>query len=102
MISCQLPKVSRPVLMAVFGLMVLSAAFQDPGPPSFSAKLEVTIEPRMPARVYLFKNNRPFKMQPVQAVLPLKSDQFYRDRLWTDGNRDPDVMEVIVNDEYHY
>jgi len=97
-----MPEPSRTPLLATFGLMLLSAGFQDPGPPSFSARLEVTIEPRMPARVYLFKNNRLFKMQPVQAVLPLKSDQFYRDRLWTDGNRDPDVMEVIVNDEYHY
>jgi hypothetical protein len=82
--------------------MLLYAGFQDPGPPSFSARLELTVEPRMPVRIYLFKNDRPFKMQPVQAVLPVKSDQFYRDRLWTDGNRDPDVMEVIVNDDYHY
>lgn len=96
-----MPKLSRSLLLAAFGLMLLYA-FQDPGPPSFSARLEVTIEARLPARVYLFKNNRPFKMQPVQAVLPLKSDQFYRDRLWTDGDRDPDVLEVIVNDEYHY
>jgi hypothetical protein len=93
---------SRAVLAPAFGLMLLYASFQDPGPPSFSARLEISIEPRMPARVYLFKNDRPFKLQPVQAVLPLKSDQFYRDRLWTDGNRDPDVLEVIVNDEYHY
>jgi hypothetical protein len=82
--------------------MLLYAGFQDFGPPTFSARLEVSVEPRMPARVYLFKNNSPFKMQPVQAVLPVKSDQFYRDRLWTDGNRDPDVMEVIINNEYHY
>jgi hypothetical protein len=97
-----MPKLSRTLLLTVFGLMLLYAGFQDPGTPTFAARLEVTIEPRMPARVYLFKSNRPAKMQPVGAVLPLKSDQFYRDRLWTDGNRDPDVMEVIVNDEYHY
>src|SRR5215467_13728610 len=93
---------TRTFLILSFALMLLYAGFQDPGAPSFSAKLEVTTEPRMPARIYLFKNDRPFKLQPVQAVLPLKSDQFYRDRLWTDNNPDPDVMEVIVNDEYHY
>jgi len=93
---------SRTVFVVAFGLMLLYAGFQHPGPPSFSGRLDVTIEPRMPARIYVFKNDRPFKLQPVQAVLPLKSDQFYRDRLWTDGNRDPDVLEVIVNDEYHY
>jgi hypothetical protein len=95
-------KLLRGFVLTAFGLMLLYAGWQNPGPPSFASRLELSIEPRMPARVYLFKNNRPFKMQPVQAALPIKSDQFYRDRLWTDGNRDPDVLEVIVNDEYHY
>jgi hypothetical protein len=94
--------ITRTLLAVAFGLMLAYAGFQDSGPPSFSARLEMVTDPQMPARVYLFKNDRPFKLQPVQAVLPLKSDQFYRDRLWTDGNRDPDVLEVIVNDEYHY
>jgi hypothetical protein len=93
---------TRTLLAVAFGLILLYAGYQDPGPPSFSARLEVAIESRMPARVYIFKNDRSFKLQPVQAVLPVKSDQFYRDRLWTDGDRDPDVLEVIVNDECHY
>lgn len=55
----------------------------------------------MPARVYLLRNGEPFRVQPSQAVLPVKSDLFYRDRLWMDRG-DPDVLEVICNDEYHY
>jgi hypothetical protein len=55
----------------------------------------------MPARIYLLRNGEPFRLQPVQAVLPVRSDTFYRDRLWMDGG-DPDVMELICNDEYHY
>ena len=93
---------SRAILALAFGLMLLYAGFQDPGPPSFSARLDVTVERGLPARIYVFKNGRPFKLQPAEAVLPLKSDQFYRDRLWTDGVRDPSVLEVIVNDDYHY
>jgi len=55
----------------------------------------------MPARVYILRNGEPFRVQPVQAVLPVKSDLFYRDRLWME-DADPAVLEVICNDEYHY
>ncbi|MEP7362792.1 MAG: CehA/McbA family metallohydrolase [Acidobacteriota bacterium] len=55
----------------------------------------------MPARIYLLRNGEPFRLQPVQASLPVKSDLFYRDRLWIEG-ADPDVLELICNDEYHY
>ena len=61
---------TRTLLAVSFGLMLLYAGFQDPGAPSFSARLEIAIEPRMPARVYVFKNDRPFKLQPVQSVAP--------------------------------
>ena len=94
-------KPPRPLLLGFFGLMLLYAGMQGPALPAFSARLEVTIAPRMPARVYLFKNNQPLRLVPVQAVLPVKSDSFYRDRLWLEGS-DPDVLEVVANDEYHY
>ena len=71
-IACYMP-LTRTLLAVAFGLILLYAGYQDPGPPSFSARLEVAIESRMPARVYIFKNDRSFKLQPVQAVLPVKS-----------------------------
>ncbi len=96
-----MPHATRAVTIGGFGFLLTLAAWQDLSPPRFSAHLEVSIEPRMPARVYLFKNNAPFRLWPVQAVLPIRSDTFYRDRLWKQ-NSDPDVLEVIASDEYHY
>jgi len=92
---------SRAPLVAAFGLALAGAGYQQLGPPPASVRLEVTTEPRLPARIYLFKNKSPFRLFPVQAVLPIKSDTFYRDRLWKD-TADPGVMEVIANDEFHY
>ncbi len=43
---------------------------------SLSARLALTTG--QPARVYLFKNDRPFRLSPVDAVLPLRADTFYR------------------------
>ena len=96
-----MPSPTRPLLLAGFALMLLGAGLEDPRPPAFSARLEVSLDPPMPARVYLFKNNQPFRLQPVQAAMPIQGDTFYRDRLWTAGS-DPKVLEVIANDQYHY
>jgi hypothetical protein len=35
-----------------------------------------------PARVYLFKDGKPFRLSPVDVLLPLRVDLFYRERLW--------------------
>ncbi|MEZ5353354.1 MAG: CehA/McbA family metallohydrolase [Bryobacteraceae bacterium] len=69
--------------------------------PVGSATLEVKAGPGMPARIYLRKNNSPFRLTPVDGVLPLKSDVFYRDRPFL-RVPDPAVIEVICRDEYHY
>ncbi len=45
-----------------------------------AAKLE--IQTNLPTRIYLFKSDRPFRLHPVDAILPLKLDLFYRDTLW--------------------
>ncbi len=91
----------RLALVTGFALLVAYAAFQEPGPPSFSATLEVTVEPLMPVRVYLFKGETPFRLHPVGAVLPIRTDLFYRDRLWTE-TADPAVLEVIASDQSHF
>jgi len=90
----------RAVFLVLFALLG-AYAWQSNRPPLYSARLDVVIEPQMPARVYLFKNNAPFRLWPVDSVLPIQSDTFYRDRLWKD-NADPRVMEIIGEGQYHY
>jgi hypothetical protein len=83
-----------------FALALAWAQFES-GDARLAAHLDLSIEPRMPARVYLFKNDRPFRLSPVQAMLPLRVDQFYRERVWYE-KEDPNVLEVTCNDESHF
>jgi len=64
-----------------------------------AAKLE--IQTNLPTRIYLFKDNRPFRLHPVDAILPLKLDLFYRDTLWR-KNANPQTLEVDHNDQFHF
>lgn len=64
------------------------------------ARLEIAIEPLMPARVYLFNDKQPFRLSPVQAVLPLRRDRYYRDRIWS-NTPSPDTLEVTCEEESH-
>jgi hypothetical protein len=91
---------ARAALLGAFGFLAVAAAWQELWPPRFSARLEVATDPLMPARVYLFKNNAPFRIAPVDAVIPILSDTFYRDRLWK-AKADPAVLEVVAADQYH-
>src|SRR5262249_44379284 len=68
--------VKRGIFLTLIALAVLWAQRHE-----LSARLELTTEPLMPARVYLFKDNHAFRFSPVQALLPLKVDLFYRERL---------------------
>ena len=86
---------------AAFALALIWAQFVESGDARLAGHVDLAIEPRMPARVYLFKNKRPFRLSPVQALLPLRVDQFYRERVWY-GSEDPNVLEVTCNDESHF
>jgi hypothetical protein len=95
--------VSRRTLLALSFLSALAFAYleaQD-GDLALSARLVVRTEPRMPARLYLFKNDRPFRLSPVEALLPLRVDVFYRDRLWTRGTA-VRTLEVRHREESHF
>lgn len=92
--------VSRPLWVTLFALAVAWAQFRESGLPELSARLELATEPLMPARVYLFKDGRPFRLSPVQALLPLKVDLFYRERLWR-SNDAPQTLEVTCNEQSH-
>src|SRR2546425_3160075 len=87
----------RTLLLTMFALAVLWAAQLR----ELSARLEVSTEPLLPARIYLFKDDRPFRLSPVQAILPLRVDLFYRERLWT-TSASPETLEVTCNDQSHF
>jgi hypothetical protein len=55
----------------------------------------------LPARVYIYKDGAEFRLTPVDAVLPIRSDTFYRDTYYS-KTPDPATMEVVAADQYHY
>jgi hypothetical protein len=91
----------RSIALPLFVLALAWAQFRESGDPRLASHLELTIDPLMPARVYLFKEGKPFRLSPVQAVLPLRVDLYYRERLWRNG-ADPGVLEVVCNDYSHF
>lgn len=91
----------RLYLMTLFALALGWAQFRESGALELAARLVLKTEPLMPARVYLFKDGRPFRLSPVQAMLPLRVDLFYRERLWL-GASDPETLEVTCNDQSHF
>lgn len=92
-------------------LAVLGAMFSCSEPfeslrPRHAAKLSVSVlrsdtrEP-VPARVYLFKGGREFRLSPVDAMLPLRPDLFYRERIWRQA-AESTVLEVTARDRSHF
>ena len=74
--------------------------------PEHSAKLRVVVRQAgesapTPARVYLFKGDRPFRLSPADVQLPLRVDLFYRERLWRLGS-EPKTLEVTARDQSHF
>src|SRR4051812_24409724 len=98
-----------PILLIAAVLVTLVAASLGPhGDPSLSARLEVSVvrsdtRDTMPARVYLFKDGLPFRLSPVDALLPLRVDLFYRERLWRQGpSPRPRTLEVTEGPSSHF
>lgn len=54
-----------------------------------------------PTRIYLQKSQTPFRLHPVDAILPIKVDLFYRDTLWR-RTPNPQTLEVAANDQSHF
>src|SRR5262249_51964519 len=62
-----------------------------------------------PARIYLFKNGKPFRLSPVDVLLPLRVDLHYRERLWrrppelpSPDGRPARTLEVTNDGESHF
>lgn len=54
-----------------------------------------------PARVYLFRSERPHRLSPVDNLLPLFEDNFYRERIWRMTER-PRTLEINVKNQWHH
>jgi hypothetical protein len=79
-------------------LLLAWVQFRESGLPGLQAELE--IETGQPSRIYLLKNGNPFRLSPVDALLPLKVDLFYRERLWRRA-ASPETLEVTCNEQSH-
>ncbi|MBI4904521.1 MAG: CehA/McbA family metallohydrolase [Acidobacteria bacterium] len=94
----QLPRRALiPLFLAALGW----AQFRESGDAALAAQLQLVTAPQMPVRIYLFKDGRPFRLSPVDAMLPLRADLFYRERVWRRA-ADPSVLEVTCNDQSHF
>jgi hypothetical protein len=80
-------------------LLLMWLQFRESGLPGLSAELELSTG--VPARVYLFKDDRPFRLSPVDALLPLHVDLFYRERLWR-RVQSPSTLEITANEQSHF
>jgi len=92
---------TRTRLLLGFAALLAWAQFRESGDPKLSAHLTLEAEPRMPVRVYLFKEGRPFRLSPVDAMLPLRIDLLYRERMWV-RSADPTTLEVTATDQSHF
>lgn len=97
----------RAYLLILFVLLLGYSQVRDSSlRPDYSAKLTIVTRradtgETVPARVYLFKGTRRFRLSPVDAILPLRADTYYRERVWRQ-NRDPKVLEVTARDRSHF
>ncbi len=93
--------IRRAAIAGLFAMLLAWAQWEELGPPRDAATLEVSTDPRLPARIYLYKDGAEFRLTPVDAVLPIRSDTFYRDTYYT-KTPNPATMEVVAADQYHY
>lgn len=86
-------------MLTLFLAALAYAQFRIAGLAELAARLDLSTN--LPARVYLFRNERPFRLSPVEALLPLRVDLFYRERLWRSG-ASPRTLEVTARDQSHF
>jgi hypothetical protein len=87
-------------------MALAGAQLRDSLWPEHAARLEVVVRRAdtgalVPARVYLFKGNTPFRLSPVDSMLPLRPDLFYRERVWRKTEQ-PKTLEVIARNSSHF
>jgi hypothetical protein len=73
--------------------------------PDYAARLEIVVQRGdtgevVPARVYLFRGGQQHRLSPVDNLLPLLQDNFYRNRIWR-MTSSPRTLEIFVRDMPH-
>jgi len=96
----------RATLLSVFLLGLIYAQSREYLRPDYAARLHLVVRRAdtgavVPARVYLFKGDSPFRLSPVEGMLPLRPDLFYRERLWIKAPH-PETLEVTARDSSHF
>jgi hypothetical protein len=105
-------------MIAAAALVMTAARYGQSGrqgePARSAARLHLTVvradcSRPTPARVYLFKDGKPFRLSPVDVLLPLRVDLHYRERLWrrppeqpTPDGRPARTLEVTNDGESHF
>lgn len=93
-------------VLAASLLPLMLAQFRDPGlRPDHSVQVEVVVKRAdtgevVPARIYLFRSGRLFRLSPTDNLIAFKQDNFYRNRVWRRTNN-PKSLEVTVRDMSH-
>jgi hypothetical protein len=106
--GCTMSRRRSPALtLASFAVVSTAAWVGLQRDPALEVRLEVVSIRRdtgqnVPSRVYLFKDGRPFRLSPVDAMLPLRVDSFYRERLWRQAGERPRTLEVSLDGESHF
>src|SRR5881628_1861113 len=90
----------RRLALALASALALGyVQYRESGLPGLASHLEISTG--HPARVYLLKDGRPFRLSPVDSLLPLTVDSFYRERLWKRAAR-PETLEVTCGEQSHF
>ena len=104
--------------IAAAAMVIAAAGYGQSGRPGeparTTARLHLTVvradSSRLtPSRVYLFKDGKPFRLSPVDVLLPLRVDLHYRERLWRRPSERPNpdgrparTLEVTNDGESHF
>lgn len=96
----------RPAYLALFTVFLAPAQVRDSSlRPNHAASLTVEVRHAdtgelVPARVYLFRGATPHRLSPVDNLLPLFEDNFYRERIWR-MTSSPKTLEINVKNQWH-
>jgi hypothetical protein len=91
----------RPLAATTFAFLIAWAGWEELGAPPGAARVDLMTEPQMPVRFYVQKSGNWFRVVPVDATLPIRSDVFYRDHLYYRAPN-PKILEIVAADQYHY
>jgi len=92
--------------LLILGAVFVYAQVRDPSlRPDYAAHLEVIVRrgdtgELLPARIYLFRSGEPHRLSPVDNLLPLVQDNFYRNRIWRMRSL-PKTLEVTIRGMSH-